>query len=351
MGSSPLLLILLLTITLSTTSTVQAFTCSSTNSTCSSLIDYPSPNATTLGKIQSLFGIKNLRTILGANSLPLSTPSSYSINQNETIKILFTCLCTNGSGVSNHVPIYTVQSGDQLDQIATDVFSRLVTYQQIAEYNNISNPDLIQIGQELWIPLPCSCDPVNGSRVVHYGHVVESGSSVEEIAEEYGTTETILLNLNNMSDPSSLQAGQVLDVPLKTCDSKVSNDSLDYPLLVANGAYVFTANSCVKCRCDAANDWTLQCEPSQLNLSHTCPSMQCQASELYIGNTTTSSCNQTICAYAGYNNQTILTTLYSESLSTATCPKSNAPKMGAQGSKWSSILIGLHSMLLCLYLV
>ena len=41
------------------------------------------------------------------------------------------------------------------------------------------------------------------------------------------------------------------------CTSMVANNnSLDYPLLVANGTYVYTANSCVMCKCDSANNWT-----------------------------------------------------------------------------------------------
>lgn len=138
------------------------------------------------------------------------------------------------------------------------------------------------------------------------------------------------------------------------CTSMVRNDSLDNPLLVANGTYVFTAANCVMCKCDAANNWTwvrshinssaspysnsqlsrtwfafclsfdayihrLQCEPTQLNSSlwQSCPSTQCQGAQLMsLGNSTSAGCNRTSCAYAGYTNQTILTTLVPES----TCP-------------------------------
>ncbi len=85
----------------------------------------------------------------------------------------------------------------------------------MAQVNGIPDPDKILVGQELWIPLPCSCDEVAGTKVVHYGHVVEAGSSVEKIAMTYGTTEDILLQLNGIVNASQLLAGQVLDVPLK----------------------------------------------------------------------------------------------------------------------------------------
>lgn len=42
---------------------------------------------------------------------------------------------------------------------------------------------------------------------------------------------------------------------MAVCSSMVRNDSLDYPLLVPNGSYIYTANGCVRCKCDAANNW------------------------------------------------------------------------------------------------
>lgn len=75
--------------------------------------------------------------------------------------------------------------------------------------------NVIYKGQRLWIPLPCSCDDVDGKEVVHLGHVVKQGSSVGEIAAEFGTTEETILRLNGIADAKMLQAGKVLDVPLK----------------------------------------------------------------------------------------------------------------------------------------
>lgn len=71
------------------------------------------------------------------------------------------------------------------------------------------------MGEELWIPLPCSCDEVGGERAVHYGHLVPAGSTLEEIAQEYNTTQDTLLTLNRLASPKDLLAGAVLDVPLQ----------------------------------------------------------------------------------------------------------------------------------------
>lgn len=86
---------------------------------------------------------------------------------------------------------------------------------EIQAANNISNPDLILVGQNLTIPLPCSCDDVGGEAVVHYGHVVAPGSSVEAIAQQYNVSQDTLMQLNSLSGSENLLAGDVIDVPLK----------------------------------------------------------------------------------------------------------------------------------------
>lgn len=190
-----------------------SFKCSS-NSTCDAIIDYVSPNTTTLSAVKALFNVKNLRSILGANNLPLTTPPNQTLIANHTLKIPFTCSCANGTGTSNKRPVYTVVPGDGLYHIAAEVFGNLVTDHQIQAANNIKDANLIFVGQKLWIPLPCSCDEVDGQRVLHYGHVVSPGSSVDAIAAQYNTSQDTLLRLNGLTSPKDLKAGAVLDVPL-----------------------------------------------------------------------------------------------------------------------------------------
>lgn len=215
MASSGRLFLSALLLLLAVSSSAKHFPCSSDGATCDALIDYFSPNTTTISAIESLFNIKNLRTILGANNLPLSTPRNFSIPANSTIKIPFPCICSDGTGMSNRRPIYTVVPDDGLYHIAAEVFSGLVVYQDIQAVNNITNPDKIEVGQRLWIPLPCSCDRVDGQEVVHYGHRVADGSSVEGIASQYNISQDTLSKLNNLTNPPTLMAGDVIDVPLR----------------------------------------------------------------------------------------------------------------------------------------
>ncbi|XP_076914987.1 lysM domain-containing GPI-anchored protein 2-like [Bidens hawaiensis] len=337
-----------------TTTPPPGFRCTNpTTTTCNSLIDYKLPNTTTLSAITDLFQIKNLRQLLGANNLSLTTPKTHQFNGDHVLKIPFPCLCQNGTGISNHRPIYTVVPDDGLYHIAAEVFSRLVVYQQIQSVNNIPDADNITVGQELWIPLPCSCDDVDGGPVVHYGYLVPAGSSVGGIAQQFNTTETTLLDLNGMTNSSKLLADSIIDVPLKVCTTSISSNSTDYPLHVPNNTYTITANGCVQCQCNAATSWILNCQSSGINLHNgrTCPSTQCPGTAFDLGNTTADSgCSLSRCSYGGFINNTIYTQLTQES----TCPggsgnnNSSSPGNSLSGLRWNFVLgasfIVLHLM-------
>ncbi|KAI9181226.1 hypothetical protein LWI28_012689 [Acer negundo] len=223
-------------------STAQNFKCNAPGM-CSTLVGYAPHNITSLSDILKLFNIKNLRNVLGANNLPLTTLRNYTVEAKKTIKIPISCRCSNGTGVSYNGPVYTVKKDDELFLIASEVFSGLVVYQKIQEANKISNANLIKIGQNLTIPLPCSCDDVDGDKVVHYAHLVQSGSTLESIAKEFGTDEATLKKINDIADDSKLIADQPIDVPLKACNSSIKSESPDNGLRAANGTYVFTANN------------------------------------------------------------------------------------------------------------
>lgn len=111
--------------------------------------------------------------------------------------------------------IHRCRPDDGLYVIATTMFSNLVKFPKIAEANKLPDPNMIDVGQKLWIPLPCSCDSVNGEEVVHYAHVVEQGSSMEAIAAQFLTDSVTLSRLNGIADDSELIAGNAIDVPLK----------------------------------------------------------------------------------------------------------------------------------------
>jgi nucleoid-associated protein YgaU len=48
--------------------------------------------------------------------------------------------------------MYVVKFGDSLSKIASSYYGNASDYRKIAEANNISDPDKIQVGQQLKIP-------------------------------------------------------------------------------------------------------------------------------------------------------------------------------------------------------
>ena len=112
---------------------------------------------------------------------------------------------SNKSEVSSTDGVYIVKSGDTLSKIAT---KHNTTYQKLAEYNNISNPSLIRVGQEIKIPGAGSTQ--TPSEKVY---TVKSGDTLSKIAGMYGTTYQKLAEYNNISNPSLIRVGQKIKIP------------------------------------------------------------------------------------------------------------------------------------------
>ena len=96
---------------------------------------------------------------------------------------------------------HTVKSGETLSGIATKYGT---TYQQLAKINNISNPNLIYAGQVLKLSGTAS--------VAAKTYTVQSGDSLSGIAAKYGTTYQRLAQINNISNPDLIYAGQVIKI-------------------------------------------------------------------------------------------------------------------------------------------
>ncbi|CAN6218619.1 unnamed protein product [Urochloa humidicola] len=356
----PLLpLLLLLAAALCPAAQAARFACNATApraSTCQALISYAPPNGTakaTLAAVRALFQLRSHRGLLAANGLPLTTPPTAPAPM--PLRVRLPCLCSGGAGATFQRPTYKVRAGDTLDAIAKQAFAGLVTYQDIAAANNVSDPNKVAVGQQLWIPVPCSCDPVGGEPVVHLTYVVPAGGSVGAIAQEFGSTEENILAVNKMPDAKGLLAGQVLDVPLRACGSSISNTAIDRNLLVPNGSYILTANNCVMCGCSSST-WQLDCQATQGLSSSFCPAAKC--GDMFLGNmSSTSSCESKTCSYAGYTNTTSFAILANITTSnvcnaglspTAQPAHSSAFRLEMAGLRWTELVVYLQVVLLCL---
>ncbi|NCB82226.1 MAG: LysM domain-containing protein, partial [Bacilli bacterium] len=95
-----------------------------------------------------------------------------------------------------NVQTHVVKSGDTLSGIAADWGT---SYQSLAAYNGISNPDVLSIGQV-----------INYSTGSPVNYTVRSGDNLSVIAQSLGTTVSHLVSTNGLSNPNLIYPGQVL---------------------------------------------------------------------------------------------------------------------------------------------
>lgn len=102
----------------------------------------------------------------------------------------------------NDVITYTVRPGDTLSGIAARYGT---SYQSIASYNGIRNPNLIYPGEQIRIPLG-----MNESSAEYY--TIRPGDTLSGIAERFGTTVERLVQLNGISNPNVIYAGTTIRI-------------------------------------------------------------------------------------------------------------------------------------------
>jgi LysM repeat protein len=100
---------------------------------------------------------------------------------------------------------YTVVSGDTLSAIGARFG---VDYHVIAQVNGITDPNKIYAGQVLRIP----GTNVPAAAPAHVTYTVQKGDTLSGIASKYGTTYQHLAQINGISNPNVIYPGQVLRV-------------------------------------------------------------------------------------------------------------------------------------------
>ena len=125
---------------------------------------------------------------------------------------------------------YKVSSGDTLSKIAKD---NNTTVGELVTLNNIENPSLIRINQELILPdLPKENNSIDNAKNKSY--TVVAGDTLNEIAKKYGTSAKKLASLNNIKDINKINVNQKLILPQNYIEEKplakeewVSTDKLE----------------------------------------------------------------------------------------------------------------------------
>ena len=110
--------------------------------------------------------------------------------------------------VKKGTSIYTVKSGDTLGEIASRFNT---TTDALVSLNGITNPDLINVGQR--IKVNGTAKPVAPpKKASQKTYTVKAGDTLSEIAQRYGTTTAALAKNNNISNPNLISVGQKLNV-------------------------------------------------------------------------------------------------------------------------------------------
>ncbi|CAL9099670.1 unnamed protein product [Musa acuminata var. zebrina] len=284
--------------------------CTGTDS-CPALLGYRLYADLKVSEVAALFQVDSV-ALLAANSVDFSVPDVENriLPSGLFLRVPAACSCSGGIRRSLSTR-YTVRPADTLASIAASVYGGLASPDQIQEANNIQDPSALDAGRTLVIPLPCTCFNTtdNFLPAVFLSYVVRQGDSVPAVAARYSTTVTDIMNVNNMGSPS-VQQGDILAIPLPACASMFPKYASDYGLIVANGTYAITASHCVQCSCGPGN-LNLYCTPASLAVS--CSSMQCSNSSLMLGNYTSqqtaAGCSVTSCNYGGFVNGSIVTRL------------------------------------------
>jgi LysM repeat protein len=108
-----------------------------------------------------------------------------------------------GKGSAGQFFVHTVQPGENLFRIGLQY---QIDANTLARFNGISNPNKIYVGQRIKIP-----GQQTGQGNQHY--IVQPGDTLTSIALRFGTTQQALMTANNLSNPNIIYVGQKLKVP------------------------------------------------------------------------------------------------------------------------------------------
>lgn len=184
--------------------------------------------STTVSTLSSLNGISNPNLIYVGQRLLVRQASSSTSNTNQS--------SNTNTNTAASTSTYTVQSGDTLSGIASQFGT---TYETIASLNNISDPNRIYIGQVLRLSAASSSSNQSTTSSNASGsYTVQAGDSLSAIAARYGISYETLAQLNNISNPNLIQVGQVLRLSAASSSSSSSQSTTSSN---ASGSYTVQA--------------------------------------------------------------------------------------------------------------
>ena len=175
----------------------------------------------------------------------ISLVKTYDLTQLDSIAIANTPVITNksdytqtnnGASTTATATYYTVQSGDTLSGIAVEYNTTTAT---LTSLNNLSNPNLIYVGQRLLVKSASTAAASSAtstatstasatstsSTTSATTYTVKSGDTLSSIASSHNTTTAALTSLNSLANPNLIYVGQVLKLANTTTTSTSSTSS------------------------------------------------------------------------------------------------------------------------------
>ncbi len=151
----------------------------------------------------------SVETIMMVNEI--TDPTTLQIGQELLIPVTPTPQSKTSPTPTAQLIFYTIEPGDTLLAIA---LAHDTTVEALMSANWLSDPTALQIGQKLVIP------PVDGllPDAITWAptaiHEIEGGDTLLSLAADYGSSVEDILTVNPDLDPSLLQIGQQVKVPL-----------------------------------------------------------------------------------------------------------------------------------------
>jgi lysozyme len=183
--------------------------------------------STTSSKLAQLNSISNPNLIYVGQRL-LVNQSSNS-NSSSSGQSSSTTTNTEASAAS-----YTVKSGDTLSGIASQYNT---TVNQIVSLNQLSNPNLIYVGQVLKLKNSQTTNSSSSSSstatTTAGTYTVKAGDTLSAIASRYSTSSSTLASLNSLSNPNLIYVGQVLKVSSNASTSSSTSSSANSTVTTA----------------------------------------------------------------------------------------------------------------------
>ena len=99
-----------------------------------------------------------------------------------------------------------VRRGDTLSQIALRYNT---SYQYLAKINNITNPNLIFVGERIYVP---TLENNNLGDTSHILYIVKRGNTLSQISRLYGVSIERIAELNDIRNPNLIFAGEILRI-------------------------------------------------------------------------------------------------------------------------------------------